>query len=256
MVRKSCVRAFSAALSLLALLTVAVPAPAVSQELDRSKVEQIVREYLLANPEVVRDAIIELDRREKEAEAAARQAAVSDAAGILYNSTRQAVLGNPDGGVTMVEFFDYNCGYCKRALGDMDRLIAEDPNLRVVLKEFPVLGQGSMEAAQVAIAVNTVAPEKYGDFHAALLNHRGQANKASALEIAASIGLSGADLEAALASPEVGATVEEVYTLANRLGLTGTPSYVIGTEVIMGAVGYNELRQKIEAMRACDSTTC
>ncbi|MBD8875723.1 DsbA family protein [Roseibium polysiphoniae] len=244
------------AVSACALATVLAPSPTVAQDLDRSGVETIVREYLIENPEVIREALEELDRREKAAAEQARLQAVSDSADVLFNSARQVVLGNPDGDVTLVEFFDYNCGYCKRAYGDMVRLMEEDDNLKIVLKEFPVLGQGSVEAAQVAVAVNSVAPAKYADFHEALLLQRGQANRASALKAATDIGLSEEELGAVLVTDEAGQTIEEVYSLANRLGLTGTPSYVIGEEVVMGAVGYDQLKSKISSMRNCGETTC
>ncbi|WP_417668921.1 DsbA family protein [Roseibium sp.] len=227
-----------------------------ADDFSKSDIESIVRDYLVQNPEVIREALEELDRREKAAAEAARLQAVTDSADILFNSTRQVVLGNPNGDVTMVEFFDYNCGYCKRAYGDMVRLMEEDSNLRVVLKEFPVLGQGSVEAAQVAVAVNEVAPDKYMDFHQALLLQRGQANQASALAAAAGVGIDENALAKAMSSDITGQTIEEVYTLANRLGLTGTPSYVVGDEVVMGAVGYDQLKEKIQAMRNCGETTC
>lgn len=231
-------------------------APVQAAELDKTAVETIVREYLIQNPEVIREALIELDRREKEAEQNARLKAVSDSSDILFNSTRQVVLGNPEGKVTLVEFFDYNCGYCKRAHGDMTKLIEENPDLRVVLKEFPVLGQGSVEAAQVAVAVNAVAPEKYEAFHEALLMQRGQANRDAALKAATDLGISEADITKAGNAELAAETIEEVYSLANRLGLTGTPSYVIGNEVVMGAVGYDELKSKLDAMGTCGQTTC
>jgi protein-disulfide isomerase len=243
-------------LSICALLLSLLALPASAQDLDRSEIEKIVREYLLANPEVIAEALTELDRREKEAAEAARVQVLTDSADVLFNSTRQVVLGNPEGSVTLVEFFDYNCGYCKRAHGDMVKLIEGNPDLKVVLKEFPVLGQGSVEAAQVAVAVNSVAPEKYADFHEELLLSRGQANQASALEAATSVGIAKEDLLAAMKTDEAGQTIEEVYALANRLGLTGTPSYVIGNEVVMGAVGYDALNEKIDALLNCDQTTC
>lgn len=245
-------RILSAAALVLSLMAGTVAA----QDLDRSDVEKIVREYLLENPEIIAEALNELQRREQEAEEAARLQALNDSADILFNSTRQVVLGNPEGSVTLVEFFDYNCGYCKRAYGDMVRLIEENPDLKVVLKEFPVLGQGSVEAARVAVAVNSVAPEKYGDFHEALLLSRGQANMSSAMAAATGAGIPEEELQAALATDEAGQTIEEVYTLANRLGLTGTPSYVIGNEVVMGAVGYDQLTSKLSALKNCGEATC
>ncbi|CTQ54862.1 Thiol-disulfide oxidoreductase D [Roseibium album] len=231
-------------------------ASATAQDVDRGEIEKIVREYILQNPEVIAEALTELERRERAAEEAARMQALSDSADVLFNSTRQVVLGNPEGSVTLVEFFDYNCGFCKRAYGDMVKLIDETPDLKVVLKEFPVLGQASVEAAQVAVAVNSVAPDKYEEFHEALLMSRGQANRASALIAATSTGIEESDLLAAMETDEAGQTIEEVYTIANRLGLTGTPSYVIGNEVVMGAVGHDQLRAKIDAVINCGETTC
>ncbi|WP_417693067.1 DsbA family protein [Roseibium sp.] len=224
-------------------------APSSAEELNREQVETIVKEYLLNNPEVIRDAMSELERREQLAEQEARESALTDSADALFNSKHQVVLGNPQGDVTLVEFFDYNCGYCKRAYSDMARLIEEDSNLRVVLKEFPVLGQGSAEAAQIAVAVNELAPEKYADFHQALLLQRGQANHASALKAATDLGLSEEDIGKVVTGPIPRATIEEVYGLADRLGLTGTPSYVVGNQVVPGAIGYDALKTQIAEMR-------
>lgn len=243
-------------LSACALFLTLAAGSAHAQDIDRGEIEKIVREYLLQNPEVISEALTELDRREKAAEEAARLQVLTDSADILLNSTRQVVLGNPEGSVTMVEFFDYNCGYCKRAHGDMVKLIEEFSDLKVVLKEFPVLGQGSVEAAQVAVAVNTLDPEKYGEFHEALLLSRGQANRESAMQAATAVGLSEDEISEAMKTDEAGQTIEEVYSLANRLGLTGTPSYVIGNEVVMGAVGYDQLRSKLDSVRSCGETTC
>lgn len=251
---RACMLALALAFSLASV--VSMPTNAIAEEVDQEAIEKIVRDYLLKNPEVIADALAELDRREKAEAEAARLAAVSDSAGVLFDSTRQVVLGNPEGSITVVEFFDYNCGYCKRAYGDMVRLIEEEPELRMVLKEFPVLGQSSVEAAQVAIAVNSVAPDKYGAFHEALLMQRGQANRDSAMKAAIAAGVDHQEVAKAMTSDEASLTIEEVYSLANRLGLTGTPSYVVGDEVVMGAVGYEQLKAKVTALKTCGETTC
>lgn len=251
-----------AGLALAGAMLLAAPLSAVSARAEtidatqRGEIEAIIKDYLLKNPEIVRDAFVELERRQKVAENKARAETISRQGDILFNSTRQVVLGNPHGDVTMVEFFDYNCGYCKRSLGDMMRLLEEDANLKVVLKEFPVLGQGSVEAAQVAVALNMVAPDKYLAFHQSLLTGRGQANAARARAVAKEVGVDMDALEKAIKDPEVAATIEEVYGLANSLGLTGTPSYVVGDEVVFGAVGYDELKTRITDFRQCGSTTC
>jgi len=215
-----------------------------------------IRDYLVNNPEVIQDAVTELERRRIDAEAAQQAQAIAQYREELLFSPRQAVLGNPNGDVTLVEFFDYNCTYCKRALDDMNRLVAEDPNLRIVLKEFPVLGTGSTEAAQVAAAVIMVAPDKYDAFHQLLLGSAAPATGELALDAAAQVGIDIVALTTALQSNEIIATIEEAYVMAGALGLTGTPSYVIGDEVVVGAVGYDALRARVVAMRQCGQTVC
>jgi protein-disulfide isomerase len=150
-----------------------------------------------------------------------------------------------------VEFFDYNCGYCKRALGDMTALMGKDPKLKVVLKEFPVLGPGSVEAAQVAVAVRMQdkGGKKYMEFHQKMLLGRGQADKARAMAVAKEIGLDMTRLEKDLKSDEITATLQESAKLAEALGLNGTPSYVIGNDVVIGAVGLDALGKKVDAAR-------
>ena len=147
-------------------------------------------------------------------EQAAQVAAIGDNRDLLFSSPRQVVMGNPKGDVTLIEFFDYNCGYCRRAQADMQQLIADDPNLKVVLKEFPVLGDGSIEASQVSIAVRMLAPDKSGDFHDALIAQSGQVNGDVALAVAEELGLDRAKIEETMASDEVKDTITEVYALA------------------------------------------
>jgi protein-disulfide isomerase len=223
----------------------------------RAEIEGIIKEYLLAHPEVLEEAMKELEKRQSVAEAEKAQKAVAENATLLFDSSRQVVLGNPKGDVTMVEFFDYNCGYCKRAMSDMLDLMKSDPNLRIVLKEFPVLGEGSAQAAQVAVALNMQdkSGKKYLDFHQKLLGGRGQADKAKAMAAAKEAGADMARLEKDMASPEVKATLEETFKLAEPLGLNGTPSYVIGKSVVVGAVGLAELKSKVNTAR-CGKVTC
>jgi len=216
-----------------------------------------IRDYLMANPEVIRDAIDELQRKQSEEEQAAQVAAIGDNRELLFSSPRQVVMGNPNGDVTLIEFFDYNCGYCRRAQADMQRLIEDDPNLKVVLKEFPVLGDGSIEASQVSIAVRILAPEKAGEFHDALIAQSGQIDADVALAVAEDLGLDKAKLEETMASDEVKDTITEVYALAQSLSLTGTPSYVTSGEVVIGAIGYDALKDKIATARAnCTTEVC
>lgn len=215
-----------------------------------------VRDYVLENPELIQEAVVELERRRLEAEAERQAAAIADNSDLLVASELNAVLGNPDGDVTLVEFFDYNCSYCRRALDDMNRLLAEDPGLRIVLKEFPVLGAGSTEAAQVAAAVNLIAPDRYPTFHRLLLGSTSQATGATAIEAAVEAGVDEEALRATMQTPGAIAHIEEAYRIADALGINGTPTYVLGNEVIVGAVGYDTLRSMIDSVRLCGRTSC
>jgi protein-disulfide isomerase len=246
--------------ALLALALCGAPALASAQTFSgaqRGEIETIVREYLLAHPEVLEEVSAELSKRQSAAEAAKHDAAVAEHAQAIFSSPRGVTIGNKDGDVTFVEFFDYNCGYCKRAMTDMLELMKSDAKLKVVLKEFPVLGPGSVEAAQVAVAVRMQDPtgKKYLDFHQKLLGGRGQADKARALAAAKEAGLDMAKLDKDISSPEVRATLEENYKLAEAMGMNGTPSYVIGKQVVVGAVGVDTLREKIGVAR-CGKATC
>ena len=246
-----------AAAAAVALLVLPVGARAEVNDAQRAEFERIIKEYLISNPQVVQDALNELEKRQAAADAEKHRVAVKENAKALFSSPRQVTMGNPQGDVTFVEFFDYNCGYCKRAMSDMFDLMKADPKLRVVLKEFPVLGPGSVEAAQVAVAVRMQDPtgKKYLDFHQKLLGGRGQADKARAMAAAKEAGLDMAKLEKDLASPEINATLNENFKLAEDMGLNGTPSYVIGGDVVVGAVGAEGLSKKISEAR-CGKAAC
>jgi protein-disulfide isomerase len=237
----------------VALLAGAGPLAAQSfSDAQRKDIQRIVREYLIANPEVLQEVVAELEKRQVAAEAEKRKGAVTAHRDALFNSKHQVNLGNPKGDVTLVEFFDYNCGYCKRALADMLELLKADPNLKIVLKEFPVLGPQSVEAAQVAVAVNMQdkSGKKYLEFHRKLLNSRGQIDKARALAAAKESGLDMARLEKDLAGKDIGEALDETVKLAEALGISGTPTYVVGQAVIPGAIGVANLKKQVEQSRA------
>ena len=223
----------------------------------RSEIQKIIKDYLVANPELLEEMSAELQKRQAVAEAEKHRAAVQRNAELIFNSPRGVVVGNRDGDVNFVEFFDYNCGYCKHAMADMLTLMKSDQKLRVVLKEFPVLGPSSVEAAQVGIALRMQDPtgKKYFDFHQKLLNGRGQADKARAMAAAKEAGADMARLEKDMTSPEISATLNENFKLAEDMGLNGTPSYVIGKDVVVGAVGAEGLAKKISKAR-CGKATC
>jgi protein-disulfide isomerase len=240
-------------------LCVAPPAASAENFSDgqRGEIETIIKNYLVSHPEVLEEAMAELNKRQAAAETEKHEASVASNADTIFNSPRGVTLGNRDGDVTFVEFFDYNCGYCKRAMSDMLDLMKSDSKLKVVLKEFPVLGEGSVEAAKVAVAVRMQDPggKKYLDFHQKLLGGRGPADKARAMAAAKEAGLDAARIEKDSASPEVRATIEENFKLAEAMGMNGTPSYVIGKQVVVGAIGLDGLKEKIGVAR-CGKATC
>jgi len=250
-------RVLASAIFALAILGAPAASAQSFSDPQRGEIETIVRAYLIAHPEVLEEAMAELSKRQAAAEAEKHQASVAENANTIFNSPRGVTIGNKDGDVTLVEFFDYNCGYCKRAMADMLDLMKTDPKLKVVLKEFPVLSQGSIEAAQVAVAVRMQDPsgKKYLDFHQKLLGGRGPADKARALAVAKDVGLDMTKLEKDMTSPEARATIEENMKLAEAMGMNGTPSYVIGKQVVIGAVGLDNLKEKIGSAR-CGKATC
>ncbi|HXW20442.1 MAG TPA: DsbA family protein [Roseiarcus sp.] len=245
------------AISVLAALA-AAPAPAAEfTPNQKDEIGAIVKDYLVSHPEALREAIDAMDKHEKELEAEARQKVVADQSGVLFASSHQAVVGNPKGGATLVEFFDYNCHYCKGALPDIARLMQNDPNLKVVLKDFPVLGPGSVEAAQVASAVrNQLTGEKFWQYHQKLLGMHGPVGKAEALAVAKELGVDMDRLEKDMANPDVRDGIEETLRTADELQINGTPSFVVGQEVVVGAVGYDELKNKIDSVHKCGRAVC
>ena len=245
------VRAVAVAAAAMMLFT-AVPARADdAADAKRAEFERFMKDYLTQHPEAIQEALDLLEQRKAAADAEKRRAFIKASHAQLFSSSRQVTLGNRDGDVTLVEFFDYNCGYCKRALSDLMAMMKADPKLKVVLKELPILGPGSLEAARVAVAVRMQDPSgaKYLDFHRRLLENRGANDKARALAAAKDAGLDMARLERDMTSEEVGKSLDESMKLAKALGINGTPGYVVGERVVIGAVGLVALKEKVEAAR-------
>ena len=219
-------------------------------KIDRAEVEGIIRDYLLKNPEVLLEVQDALEAKQREAQRIAQLDIIKDAKDEIFNSAADGIVGNPQGKVTIVEFYDYNCGFCKRAMDDMHALTKADPELRFVLKEFPVLGPDSQKASIVSMAFHMIMPEKYGEFHEALLGGKGRATEDAAIKVALSLGADEATLRQKMKDPVIIETFTKTYELANKLAITGTPSYVVGNEVIFGALGQEVLAQKIEEAKA------
>ena len=245
------------AAALLIGLATALPMPAVALD-DSQKQEfgDFIREYLMANPEIVEEMQQALEIKKEAESRVMAQAAIADHKDAIFNASEDIVLGNPDGDVTIVEFYDYNCGFCKRAMNDMFGLLEKDPNLRFVLKEFPILGPDSLAAHRVAMSFRKLAPEQYSDFHVKLLGGDVRATEEYAIDIATGLGVDREALIAGMDDPVIDQSIRQTYELANALGISGTPSFVIGDEAVFGAVGEETLLTKITNMRQCESTVC
>ena len=259
--RNSLLAGGRAGLVTLAMATIAMaPAPVRADSFtaaQKAEIEAIIKTYLMEQPEILREAAGELEAREKIAEAKAREKVVADPSGPLFSSEHQPVVGNPSGKVTLVEFFDYNCGYCKRALHDMTRLMQANPDLRVILRDLPILSDGSVEAAKVANAASKqLKGQKFWEFHQKLLGSRGQVGKEQALTVAKEAGADMDRLEKDLAAAGATTGIDESTQLAKALQLNGTPTFVIGQEVVIGAVGFDELQSKVSNVRKCGKTAC
>src|SRR6516164_7324300 len=226
--------------------------PAQKQELGA-----FIKDYLVTNPDVLREAIEALDKRDKEVAEAERQKVVVNQAGALFSSKFQATIGNPKGSATLVEFFDYNCHFCKGALPDVTKLMKDDPNLKLVLKDYPLLGPGSVEAAKVASAARNQLPgDKFWPFHTKLLATHGPVGKTEALAVARDLGLDMERLAKDMESPEIKSGLNEVMQLADALQITGTPTFVLGQDVVVGAVGFDQLKGKVDSVHKCGRAIC
>lgn len=219
-------------------------------KIDRKEVEGIIRDYLLKNPEVLLEVQDALEAKQKEEQRLAALGVIKNSKDEIFNSTFDGVVGNPKGKVTIVEFYDYNCGFCKRAIEDMQALTKSDPDLRFVLKEFPILSPDSQKASVVSMAFHLMHPEKYGEFHTALLGGQGRATESTAIKVALSLGADEAALREKMKDPRIAETLSRTYDLATKLSITGTPSYVVGNEVIFGALGQQVLAEKIEEAKS------
>jgi len=231
------------------------PPQSVAQ-LDAATLNPMIETYLLDNPRILQRVSEALDTELKTAQAAVRRDALATLDPVIYDDPDHIVLGNPEGDVTLVELFDYNCGYCRSALPDLATLLAEDPNLRVILKEFPILSQGSVDAAKVGIVVGRDKSVDYWQFHQKLFTARGQVTKETALTAAQELGLNPIEVGLEMEASDVNSVIARSFQIADGLNVSGTPTYIIGDEVIPGAIGLDGLRQRIANMRKCGATVC
>jgi protein-disulfide isomerase len=242
-----CLRSLLLAGGVSALLIAAGPLAAQEfNDKQREEIGAIVRDYLLKNPEILREAFQALERKQQEAEAAAAKSKIGERASEIFRHPGDLVAGNPDGKITLVEFFDYNCGYCKRSLPDVLKLVEENKDLKIVMKEWPILGPGSTYASKAAIASREQG--KYWDFHLALMEERGL-DEAKVLEVAKRVGLDVEKLKADMEKPEVQALIDLNMSLAESLNIQGTPAFLIDEHLFPGAVGFSALAEAVQAVR-------
>lgn len=241
---------FSAALGTAVVLAGLGTATAQdSKPLDKAAVEKIIRDYLVENPEIMLEVQDALEAKQAELAQASQSKIITENHDAIFNNPNDAVYGNPKGDVTIVEFYDYNCGYCKRAMPDMKALMKADPELRFVLKEFPILGPESMKTHLVAQAFKKLMPEKYLELHDVLMSTPSSSTEDSALKAAIALGADEAKLREAMKSPEVIGSFQTAYTIGQALNINGTPSYIIGNQLVAGAVGAQTLAAKIAEQR-------
>jgi protein-disulfide isomerase len=214
----------------------------------KEELHGIIRDYLVNNPDVIREAMEALQAQEEAAQATLVQDTVRQNADALFRSEYDVVIGNPEGNLTMVEFFDYNCGYCKRSLDDVVALVETDPEIKFVLKEFPILGEGSVFAARAAIAARKQG--KYWELHQAMMRERGTNDEAQVVRLAADLGLDVERLRADMEADEVDLTIQQNYSLAEAMGIQGTPAFLVDDRLIPGALGLEGLRTQIAEERA------
>jgi protein-disulfide isomerase len=211
--------------------------------------EEAIREYLLSHPDVMLEVFDILREKQATAEADQANATIVSQRDELFNDPASPISGNPHGDVVIVEFFDYFCSYCKRVMDDVLTATAEDPGVRLVYKEFPILGDASVIAARAALAVHLIAPDKYAEVHEAMMSSRARLNEMRILSIAEEFGIDTDALQAAMKSAKIDAAIARNRALAEALGINGTPGFVIGDQIVPGAISLDSIRQFIAEAR-------
>ena len=240
-------------------LTLALAAPAAATDLEamtapeREAFRAEVRSYLLENPEVLMEALSVLEQRQAEAEVERDAMAVEANADALFSSAYDVVLGNPEGDVTVVEFMDYRCGYCRRAHPEVMELLEFDDDIRLVVKEFPILGEQSVLASRFAIATRVALGDAaYVEMHNALMEMRGDVTQPALMALAGDRGLDAEAIAASLDDPMVQDTIEYNRALGQRLQITGTPSFVFGDQMVRGYVPLDGMLEIVASLRDPD----
>lgn len=231
----------------LSLIAALATTPVSAQQMTPEEVKKLALEAILENPQIVMDAVAILREREAEATASQAEQSLTKYADGLINDPNAPVLGNPDGDVTLVEFFDYNCPYCRRAGTAVKALIAADSNLRVVYREWPILGDASVVATRASLAAREQG--KYEEMHWALMGLEGRINENAVMRVASSLSMDIDRLKADMQLPAIDEHIGTSMEIARALGFNGTPSFVIGDQTVPGFVEQDELARLVEETR-------
>ncbi|WP_336279237.1 DsbA family protein [Bartonella sp. CB175] len=224
----------------------------ITPHINDNDIRNIVRDYLLTNPEImIQMQIVLQEKIEEQRKKKAQEEAfiINSLQKEIFQSPHDVVLGNPKGKIVLVNFFDYNCSYCKRSYSHIENLIKEYPDLRVVIKDLPILGHDSTAAHTVAYAFRKQFPEKYSQFYKMLLTNKSRANESTAIKIAVSLGADEKKLRNAMKDPNLQNSFKQNIQIASMLNMTGTPSYIIGNKLFIGAVGEDVLKEEIQNMQ-------
>lgn len=217
---------------------------------ERALFREEVRAYLMENPQVILDAVNSMEERQAAAQAVADVERIAENAEAIFNDGFSYVGGNPDGDITVVEFLDYRCGFCKRAFGEIEQLLENDGNIRLIIKEFPILGEDSVLASRYAIATRQIAGgEAYKALHDALMVYRGNISLESLRRVASTLDLDTAAIEAQMDAPEVTAELRATRELAQTLQISGTPTFVVETEMLRGFLPFDQMQAVVSELR-------
>jgi len=239
-----------AAVAGLAIGAGGVAAQGVSLPPGQAAIEAAIHDYILKHPEVIIQSLQQYQDRRKQVDAARSRDRIQANRELLFNDATSPVAGNPEGDVTVVEFFDYKCPYCKRVLKTLQQAMKEDPGIRMVFKEFPILGPGSVIAARAALASRNQYPEKYAEFHDALMTSRQKLTESYVLDVATDLGFDRERLRADMYATEISAVLDRNRALAEDIGIRGTPGFVIGDKLVPGALDLQTLKRLIARARS------
>lgn len=239
----------AAALALTALPALAFD-PASMTETERAAFRAEIRAYLLDNPEIIMEAVQVLEGRQADMQAQADRDVIAANAAVIFEDGYSWVGGNPDGDITIVEFMDYRCGFCRRAVPEVDKLLAADGNIRLVIKEYPILGEQSLLMSRFAIATKQVAgDDAYKLVHDTLMGLTGDVTPEALGQVAEELELDGAAILARMDAPEVTRVIAETRALAQALDIQGTPSFVVKDEVLRGFLPADQMQMVVDAKR-------